>query len=65
MAYAMEPDKRIQELVQSSVQTLVFDNNIPIKRYFRSGKEILRMASVYKEEGNDEKVFKLYMRYIR
>lgn len=63
-AEVMEPDKRIQLLIQKSEEKIVFDRNLPIKRYFRSGKELLRMANVYKNEGDEERAFQLYMRYI-
>ncbi|NXD02537.1 STABP protein, partial [Certhia familiaris] len=38
--------------------------DIPPRRYFRSGVEMLRMATVYREEGNLEHAFILYNKYI-
>lgn len=40
------------------------DNNIPPRRYFRSGMEMIRMANVYMDEGNLENAFILYSKFI-
>lgn len=40
------------------------DESIPLKRYFRSGKEMVRMAEVYHKEGNLERAYILYTKYI-
>ena len=33
-------------------------------RYFRSGKEMLRMADVYNKEGNYENAYTLYLKFL-
>jgi len=40
------------------------DSNIPIRRYFRSGQEMIKMAEVYNKEGSQESAFVLYMKYM-
>merc|ERR1719264_1137162 len=40
------------------------DNRIPVRRYFRSGKEMIKMAEVYRKEGNHEAAYVLYLKYI-
>uniref|UniRef100_A0A131Z1D1 STAM-binding protein n=1 Tax=Rhipicephalus appendiculatus TaxID=34631 RepID=A0A131Z1D1_RHIAP len=40
------------------------DEDIPLKRYFRSGKEMVRMAEVYHKEGDLERTYILYTKYI-
>jgi len=63
-AESIEPELRLKNLILKSEEKIVFDNNTPIKRYFRSCKELQRMAKVYRDEGDDERAFQLYMRYI-
>ena len=57
------PEIRMTRLIASS-QVNGFNTKIPIRSYFRSGREILKMANVYKDEGNDERAFQLFLRYI-
>ncbi|XP_056323264.1 STAM-binding protein-like A [Danio aesculapii] len=38
--------------------------DVPPRRYFRSGMEIIRMANIYADEGNVEHAFILYNKYI-
>lgn len=40
------------------------DDNIPPRRYYRSGQEMLRMANIYYEENNLENAFILYSKFI-
>lgn len=40
------------------------NDDVPPRRYFRSGMEMIRMANVYTEEGNIEHAFVLYNKYI-
>lgn len=40
------------------------DEGIPLKRYFRSGKEMVRMAEVYHKDGDLERTYILYTKYI-
>jgi len=43
---------------------LKVDSNIPIRRYFRSGNEMIKMAEVYFAEDNLEPAYVLYMKYM-
>ena len=60
----LDPNERIKQLSMSASAKVPYDNSVPIKRYWRSGKELLRMANVYKEEQELTKAFLLYMKYI-
>lgn len=57
------PDERLKLLIDKTKNIIVQDN-IPIKRYFTSGRELLRMANTYLDEEDIENAFLLYMRYI-
>ncbi|XP_051010766.1 STAM-binding protein [Acomys russatus] len=60
---SLPPQDRVRILSQlGSVVDL--NEDIPPRRYFRSGVEIIRMASIYAEEGNIEHAFILYNKYI-
>lgn len=58
-----EPAARVRGLCEYGSQVEV-DEAIPIRRYFRSGMEILRMGTVYHEEGSLESAFILYSKFI-
>ena len=58
-----EPAARVRGLCEYGSQVEV-DEGIPIRRYFRSGMEILRMGTVYHEEGTLESAFILYSKFI-
>lgn len=60
---SLAPEERVRRLVRagSSVQV---SEDVPPRRYFRSGVEMLRMATVYCQEGNLEHAFILYHKYI-
>jgi len=58
-----EPSARVRGLCEYGSQVEV-DDTIPIRRYFRSGIEILRMGTVYHEEGSLESAFILYSKFI-
>ncbi|XP_077999675.1 STAM-binding protein-like A [Glandiceps talaboti] len=57
-----DPGARVRALFNmgSSVEV---DQNIPVKRYFRSGVEMIRMANVYLDEGQLESAFVLFSKY--
>ncbi|XP_064458397.1 STAM-binding protein-like [Ornithodoros turicata] len=57
------PERKVRNLgeVGSAVEV---DAKIPLRRYYRSGKEMLRMADVYAKEGNLENAFILYTKFI-
>jgi len=50
-------------LIQAS--SVQIDPAIPVKRYFRSSLEMVRMAKAYYSEGNLESAFVLYQKYLR
>lgn len=58
-----DPHVKVRSLsnVGSGVE---IDASVPLKRYFRSGKEMLRMAEVYCHEGDIESAYILYTKYI-
>lgn len=57
------PDERVRALTQKGSSVEVNDE-IPLRRYFRSGVEMIRMANIYANEGNTESAFILYNKYI-
>lgn len=59
---SLDPSTRMKLLIESS-RSIDIDRNIPIARYFKSGKELLKTASNCKESGDIEKAFILYLRY--
>uniref|UniRef100_A0A0K8TKB2 Putative smad6 n=1 Tax=Tabanus bromius TaxID=304241 RepID=A0A0K8TKB2_TABBR len=59
----VEPQARIRHL-GSFGNTVDVDPNIPIRRYYRSGMEMVRMANVYLSEGNHENAYILYMKFM-
>jgi len=54
---------RIRTLTTYGCQVEVQDD-VPPRRYFRSGLEMLRMANIYTDEGNYENAFILYSKFI-
>lgn len=58
-----DPGAKVRTLCEygSSVEV---DKTISPKLYFRSGREMLRMANMYCDEGNLESAFILYSKYI-
>ncbi|NWW22862.1 STABP protein, partial [Falcunculus frontatus] len=60
---SLPPEERVRRLIQAGSSVEVSED-IPPRRYFRSGVEMLRMATVYCEEGNIEHAFILYNKYI-
>ncbi|NWW10562.1 STABP protein, partial [Oreocharis arfaki] len=60
---SLPPEERVRRLIQAGSSVEVSED-IPPRRYFRSGVEMLRMATVYREEGNIEHAFILYNKYI-
>ncbi|NWY56642.1 STABP protein, partial [Chionis minor] len=57
------PEERVRRLIQVGSAVEV-NEDVPPRRYYRSGVEILRMATIYSEEGNIERAFILYNKYI-
>ncbi|XP_059973059.1 STAM-binding protein isoform X2 [Mesoplodon densirostris] len=60
---SLPPEDRVRALSQMG-SAVEINEDIPPRRYFRSGVEIIRMASIYSEEGNIEHAFILYNKYI-
>ena len=58
-----EPAERLRHLGLTASELKV-DSRIPIRRYFRSGQEMLKMAEIYRTEGNYEAAYVLYMKYM-
>lgn len=59
----LEPSARIKALAESG-NAFEVDVNIPPRRYYRSGLEMVRMANVYMKEGNMENAYILYMKFM-
>lgn len=57
------PEERVRALTKKGSSVEVNDD-VPPRRYFRSGMEMIRMANIYTEEGNIEHAFVLYNKYI-
>ncbi|XP_060927278.1 STAM-binding protein-like A [Limanda limanda] len=57
------PEERVRALTKKG-STVEVNDLVPLRRYFRSGMEMVRMANVYTDEGNIEHAFVLYNRYI-
>uniref|UniRef100_A0A3Q3MKT7 STAM binding protein n=1 Tax=Mastacembelus armatus TaxID=205130 RepID=A0A3Q3MKT7_9TELE len=57
------PEERVRALTKRGSSVEVNDD-VPPRRYFRSGMEMIRMANVYTDEGNIEHAFLLYNKYI-
>jgi USP8 dimerisation domain len=58
-----DPAARVRALSDYGLHMTEVETNIPASRYFKSGKEMLRMADVYEEEGELEKAFILYNKF--
>lgn len=59
----LTPQEKLKVLSNYS-DAVEVDPNIPAKRYFRSGVEMVRMAEVYVKEGGYENAYVLYMKYM-
>uniref|UniRef100_A0A1B6HV73 MPN domain-containing protein n=1 Tax=Homalodisca liturata TaxID=320908 RepID=A0A1B6HV73_9HEMI len=57
------PEERLKRLL-TDYASVDIDASIPPKRYYRSGLEMVRMANVYREEGQLENAYILYMKFI-
>uniref|UniRef100_A0A0B6YUP4 MPN domain-containing protein n=1 Tax=Arion vulgaris TaxID=1028688 RepID=A0A0B6YUP4_9EUPU len=58
-----EPGQRIKILIDYGSQVEV-DKTLPLKLYFRSGHELLRIANMYCDDGQLESAFILYYKFI-
>ncbi|KAM6965738.1 STAM-binding protein-like A [Aplochiton taeniatus] len=59
----LPPEERVRALTKKGSSVDV-NEDVPPRRYFRSGMELIRMANIYAEEGNIEHAFVLYNKYI-
>ncbi|XP_038264828.1 AMSH-like protease isoform X1 [Dermochelys coriacea] len=60
---SVSPEERVRALSKLACNITINEDITP-RRYFRSGVEMERMASVYLEEGNLENAFVLYNKFI-
>ncbi|XP_045424724.1 AMSH-like protease isoform X2 [Lemur catta] len=60
---SLSPEERVRALSKLGCNITISEDITP-RRYFRSGVEMERMASVYLEEGNLENAFVLYNKFI-
>ncbi|XP_043912347.1 AMSH-like protease [Protopterus annectens] len=60
---SLTPEERVRALSKLGCNIEITEDITP-RRYFRSGIEMERMASVYLEEGNYENAFVLYNKFI-
>jgi len=63
LSYIRDPGAKVRELCTYAGQVEV-EPSVPARRYLRSGLEMLRMAKVYRDEGEIESSFILYMKFI-
>ncbi len=59
----MDPTLRLKQL-STAANDFKVDRNTPIRRYFRSGAEMLKMANVYCAEDNLESAYVLYVKFL-
>ncbi|KAI4460303.1 amsh-like protease [Holotrichia oblita] len=59
----LDPQERLRILTNYS-NAVEVDPNVPPKRYYRSGVEMVRMANTYLNEGSLENAYVLYMKYM-
>lgn len=59
----LNPIDRFKQLGQRT-KSVDIEDTIPIRYYYRSSKQLLRMANTYLDEMNLERAYLLYMRYI-
>lgn len=59
----LDPAQRMKQLVESS-HNIDIDRNIPIARYLKSSRELVKSAVSYQESGDIEKAFVLYLRHM-
>jgi len=64
MSEVNDPAARVRALSEFGLRSVEVDDHIPVNRYFKSGKEMIRMASVYEEEGEMEKAYILYNKFM-
>ncbi|CAH0702777.1 unnamed protein product [Spodoptera exigua] len=60
---SLEPNTRVKQLANYGAMVDV-DPNVPPRRYYRSGLEMVRMANVYLTEGSLENAYILYIKFM-
>jgi len=58
-----EPNERLRALADMA-SDLNIDPHIPIRRYFRSGSEMLKMGEIYYKEDSLESAYILFFKYV-
>lgn len=53
----------MKQLIESS-HNISVDRNIPLSKYFNSGRELIKSATDSESKGDIEKAFVLYLRYM-
>jgi len=59
----MEPNERLRALFAKGEQVDI-NYGVPVRRYFRSCQELIRMAGIYYDEENLENSYILYAKFI-
>lgn len=59
----LEPSARMKQLIETS-HSISVDKNIPLSKYFHSGRELIKSATDSESKGDNEKAFVLYLRYM-
>jgi len=59
-----DPAARVRALCEHASRLTEIDTTILASKYFRSGREMIRMAEVYYKEGSLEEAFILYSKFI-
>jgi hypothetical protein len=53
----------MKQLIAMS-HSITVDKNVPVERYFKSGRELIKSASAFESQGDIERAFVLYLRYM-
>lgn len=59
---SLDPDSRFRFLIEASEKPVEHVQKLPLHRYMKSGKEVLRMARIHEVDGDEEQAFMLYHR---
>jgi len=60
---SMTPEDRLKRM-ENKANDFTVDRHQPIRRYYNSGPQMIRMADTYYEEENIEKAYILYFKYV-
>lgn len=62
--FLVEPEERVRQLSKHAASLAEVDFGIPLSRYYRASKEVVRIAQYYEKENCLENAFVLYSKYI-